>query len=137
MTYQLSPSFCSRFNIRKPPLPYLPGEQLTVRSHSAPPPARQRCGLNPDTVYERERKNPLERCLLHPPLPGSDGRQVVRLRISEAIRVGDSQNAQLGAVQILDVKPLTHTGHVLSDRREQVWLISAGSSSVVMLKIVL
>jgi hypothetical protein len=110
MTYQLSTSFCSRFNIRKPPLPYFLGEQLIVRSHSPLAPMCQRCGLNPDTACERESKDPLEHCLLHSPLPGSDEQQIARLRVSEQIRVRDCQNAQLVAIRTLDVKPLTAEG---------------------------
>ncbi|EGC46709.1 predicted protein [Histoplasma capsulatum var. duboisii H88] len=60
MTYPLSASFCSRFNISKPPLPYASGRQFTVRSHNPLAPMRWSCALDPDTVHEREWKHPLE-----------------------------------------------------------------------------
>lgn len=110
MTYPLSDSFCAKFHIPKPPLPYFTGQQLVVRSHSPPSPTVGSCSLNPNTAYERESKHPLERCLLHPPLPGSDRPHTVLMEITGTIRVGDNQSAQLAAVQVLNVTPTTTHG---------------------------
>ncbi|KAK9235011.1 hypothetical protein V1525DRAFT_411229 [Lipomyces kononenkoae] len=98
MTYPLSDSFCTRFKIPKLFLPYYPGQQFTVVSHDPPEP----------TTYitrERESKHPLERCILHPPLPGSIGATTVYLRIVESVRLGDNYNAQVAKVQVECVIP--------------------------------
>ena len=116
MTYPLSADFCAKFNITTPPLPYVKGQRLIVRSHYPPSPNVGSCTLSPNTAYERESNHPLERCLLHPPLPGSDGLHTLQLRIVETIRVGDNQSAQLAAVQVLD--PL----HPMIYRRRSLWL---------------
>ncbi|KAG5302423.1 hypothetical protein I7I50_03271 [Histoplasma capsulatum G186AR] len=50
-------------------------------------------------------------CFLHPPSPGSDGPQVVHLTISEAIRFGNHQNAQLGARSCFKCKTTDNAGH--------------------------
>src|SRR6516162_1465996 len=105
MTYPLSASFCTRFNVPKPSLPYFIRNQLTVHSHHPPALTVGSCGLNPDSAYERQSKHPLERCLLHPPLSGSKGPHTVRLRIAGAVRVEDNQNAQLAAVHVLEATP--------------------------------
>lgn len=44
--------------------------------------------------------HPLERCLLHPPLAGITGSQILRLEILEAMRLGDNHSAQLGIVRV-------------------------------------
>lgn len=110
MTYPLSASFCAKFHSPKPPLPYLTGQKLVLRSHTPPSPTVGSCALNPITANERESKHPLERCLLHPPLPGSDRRHAVLMEITATIRVGDDQCAQLAAVQVLNVTPTTIHG---------------------------
>lgn len=107
MTYPLSDSFCMKFNIPKPPLPYLTGQRLTVHSHYPPLPTVGRCALSPSSADERESKHPLERCLFHQPLPGSGGIHTVSFRITGAVKIGDKQNAQLATVQILEVTPNT------------------------------
>lgn len=110
MTYPLSDSFGMKFNISKPTLPYLWGQQYTIHSHNPPPPTAKRCALSPSSIYERETKHPLDRCLLHQPLPGSSGRHTVIIRIAEAVRTGDKEPAQLVKVQIQEAKPGTPHG---------------------------
>lgn len=110
MTYPLSASFCAKFHSPKPPLLYLTGQKLVLRSYTLPSPTVGSCALNPITANERESKHPLERCLLHPPLPGSDRRHAVLMEITATIRVGDNQCAQLAAVQVLNVTPTTIHG---------------------------
>ncbi|KAK9239598.1 hypothetical protein V1525DRAFT_397871 [Lipomyces kononenkoae] len=105
MTYPLSDSFCTRFKIPKPFLPYYPGQQFTVVSHDPPEPTTYRCNLNIHTARERESKHPLERCILHPPLPGSIGVTTVYLRIVESVRLGDNHSAQVAKVQVERVIP--------------------------------
>lgn len=83
---------------------------MVVRSHSPPSPTVGSCSLNPNTAYERESKHPLERCLLHPPLPGSDRPHTVLMELTGTIRIGDNQSAQLAAVQVLNVTPTTTHG---------------------------
>lgn len=110
MTYPLSASFCETFGVPKAPLPYFKGQRFTVRSHDPPSPTVGSCALNPHTAYERESIHPLERCLLHPPLPGSYGPHTLHLRIAEIVRVGDNQSAQLVTVQVSEVTPTTPRG---------------------------
>lgn len=106
----MSTSFCAKFDIPKPPLSYLTGRRLVVRSHYPPWPTISGCALNPDTAYERESKHLLERCLLQPPLPGLDGLHIVHREITGTVRIGDNQSAQLAAVQVLKVTPTTTYG---------------------------
>ncbi|KAK9491679.1 hypothetical protein V1508DRAFT_463020 [Lipomyces doorenjongii] len=101
MAYSLSDSFCTKFNISKPILPYYPGQQFTVVSHDPPEPAKGSCALNIHAAQERESKRPLERCILHPPLPGSVGPTTVYLKILETVRLGDNQSAQIAKVQVI------------------------------------
>ncbi|KAK9429335.1 hypothetical protein V1505DRAFT_357001 [Lipomyces doorenjongii] len=100
MTYPLSESFCTKFNISKPFLPYFPGQQLALVSHDPPDPTIGSCSLNFHAARERESKPPLDRCILHPPLPGSIGTATVYLKIIEAVRLGDNHNAQIAKVQV-------------------------------------
>ncbi|PGH07612.1 hypothetical protein GX51_01620 [Blastomyces parvus] len=103
MTYPLSDSFCSRFNCSKPDLPYIVGTVSTVRSHNSPPPTSTRCDcwLTSEAAYETESMHPLDRCIKHPPLAGSDGATTAELKIVGAVRIGDYHSAQLVTVQIL------------------------------------
>ncbi|EER36676.1 conserved hypothetical protein [Histoplasma capsulatum H143] len=103
MTYPLSESFCTRFHCSKPPLPYLTGSKFTVVSHNPPKPTTGSCALVGDAVGERESIHPLDRCLRHPPLPGSNGQTKVDLKIVETVRTGDNRNAQLVAVRVVNV----------------------------------
>ncbi|KAK9428173.1 hypothetical protein V1505DRAFT_402085 [Lipomyces doorenjongii] len=105
MAYSLSDSFCTKFNISKPFLPYYPGQQFTVVSHDPPEPMTGSCALNIHTARERVSKHPLERCILHPPLPGSVGTTTVYLKILEPVRLGDNQSAQIAKVQLDRVIP--------------------------------
>ncbi|KAF8472649.1 hypothetical protein BDZ91DRAFT_652640 [Kalaharituber pfeilii] len=101
MTAPLSDSYCVRHNVGKPPLPYFPGQQFQVQSHTPPPPTNsQKRGYNQDTSRERQEIHPLERCLLHPPLAGETGSLVLHLKIVEAIRLGDNHSAQLALVHV-------------------------------------
>ncbi|EEQ33642.1 hypothetical protein McanMca71_004590 [Microsporum canis] len=111
--YEIKESYCTRFNIGKPPLPYFVGKEFTVRSHIPPALVRkyyEGFSLEPDGRLERCQKHPLERCLLHPPSPGHAGDQVVRFRISREVRFGDKHRSQIAAVDILDVKPTKDQG---------------------------
>ncbi|KAK9320248.1 hypothetical protein V1517DRAFT_310026 [Lipomyces orientalis] len=87
MTYPLSDSFCTRFHCSKPFLPYYPRRELSIRSHDPPAPNVGNCDLTRDGAWEREWKHPLERCILHPPRPGSFGTTTVDLKIVEHIQV--------------------------------------------------
>ncbi|KAK9242128.1 hypothetical protein V1506DRAFT_107766 [Lipomyces tetrasporus] len=105
MAYSLSDSFCTKFNISKPFLPYYPGQQFTVVSHDPPEPTKGSCALNIHTARERESKHPVERCILHPPLPGSVGTTTVYLKILEPVRLGDNHSTQIAKVQVDRVIP--------------------------------
>lgn len=92
----------------KPPVPYVKGWRFTARAHIPPPPTPVTidCCLN-DKAGELEWKqlSPVERCLLHPPLPGSDGSFSVELEIDRPLRVGDNHNAQVALVRLLKCNP--------------------------------
>ncbi|KAN0075112.1 hypothetical protein V8E54_007723 [Elaphomyces granulatus] len=103
MTYPLSESYCTRFNKSKPPIPYFPGKEFWVRPHDPPAPTRGSLALKFDGARERESKHPLERCLLHPPLPGSTGSSTMCLKILGTIRAGDRHSAQLVTVQAVHI----------------------------------
>ncbi|KAM5446380.1 hypothetical protein MaudCBS49596_006639 [Microsporum audouinii] len=110
MWYNLSDNNDAMYNAAKPPLPYFPGQEFTVRSHVPPPPIDLDCSPDRSARQEREENDPLARCFLHPPRPGSDGGQVVRLKISKEILLEDNHNAQLGVVDILEVSKSTARG---------------------------
>ncbi|EER43150.1 conserved hypothetical protein [Histoplasma capsulatum var. duboisii H88] len=107
MTYPLSDNFCSRFNCSKPDLPYVVGAVFAVRSHNPPSPTSTSydCSLTSEAAYERESMHPLDRCIKHPPLAGSDGPTTAELKIDGAVRIGDNHSAQLVTVQILHTSP--------------------------------
>ncbi|KAK9258489.1 hypothetical protein V1519DRAFT_469957 [Lipomyces tetrasporus] len=88
MTYPLSDSFCTKFNISKPFLPYFPGQQLTIVSYDPPEPSI----------------GSWSRSILSP-LPGSIGTTTVYLKIIEPVRLGDNHNAQIAKVQADRVIP--------------------------------
>src|SRR2546430_15365287 len=105
MTHQLSESYCTRFNIPKPPLPYFSGQEFWIRPHDPPAPTTASLSLKFDAARERESKHPLERCLLHPPLQGSTGSTTMCLKILGTVRAGDGHNAQLVTVQAAHIEP--------------------------------
>lgn len=86
------------------PFPHVKGQQFTVRSHIPPPPTPLEPGFceEGDTgKLERKQLHPIDRCLLHPPLPGSDGSLQVAFQITEPLQVGDHRRAQLLLVNII------------------------------------
>ncbi|GAD96612.1 conserved hypothetical protein [Paecilomyces variotii No. 5] len=87
------------------PFPYVQGQQFTVRSHIPPPPTplKPGCCLESDSGrLEREKLHPVDRCLLHPPLPGSDGVLKVDFKITRPLRVGSNHHrTQLVVVNIV------------------------------------
>ncbi|KAF3481452.1 uncharacterized protein GIQ15_04211 [Arthroderma uncinatum] len=93
------------YNAAKPPLPYFPGQEFTVRSHIPPPPTSIDCLPGPESHEEWQKKSPLERCFTNPPSPGADGDQLVSLIVSKEIRLEDNHNSQLVIVDVLDVTP--------------------------------
>ncbi|KAL9098240.1 MAG: hypothetical protein Q9163_006066 [Psora crenata] len=107
MTYLFNDN--STLDPPKPPLPYLIGQQLLIRSHHPPPPTNRQYSLRTLKYRERVSVHPLERCLLNPPLPGSDGRQIVHIKITGSIRLGDKHHAQLAAVEVLKDTPVNHS----------------------------
>ncbi|KAL1875021.1 hypothetical protein Plec18167_005689 [Paecilomyces lecythidis] len=86
------------------PFPYVVGRKFHVRSHVPPPPTplKPGCCLESDAGrLERQKLHPIDRCLLHPPLAGSDGPMELDLEISWPLSVGRSNHrAQLVAVDV-------------------------------------
>ncbi len=105
MTDALSPDYCTKFNKPKPPLPYIVGQEFWIRPHTPPPPMHGDRDLSYEGFIERETKHPLERCLLHPPLPGLTEGALIGVKVVEEVRVGDGHSAQLVTVKIIDVPP--------------------------------
>ncbi|EGE86861.1 hypothetical protein BDDG_09812 [Blastomyces dermatitidis ATCC 18188] len=104
-------------DLPKPPVPYVEGWVFTAESHIPPPPTpvTKDCCCNFQTGRaERRQFHPLERCLRHPPLPGSMGSCIVDLKILDLLRVGDGCNAQVFTVEVLAVRP--HPPCFQSDR---------------------
>ncbi|RDL34546.1 uncharacterized protein BP5553_07674 [Venustampulla echinocandica] len=115
MTYSISDSYNTRFNIPKPDFPFTVGKQLQVRPHIPPPPPRNRFSafLENDRRHERDFIDPVQRCLLHPPVLGPRGgldSGVTELEIVRLVRAGDGHAAQLLAVRVL-----TSTNGLLPD----------------------
>ncbi|ERF75636.1 hypothetical protein EPUS_04616 [Endocarpon pusillum Z07020] len=93
----------------KPSIPYVEGATFEVRRHEPPQPTRgSSCIANPTDMKEQQRMSLLERCFLHPPLPGpatpagSDSEyesvpssSLSLLRILKPISVHDNQAAQI------------------------------------------
>lgn len=89
----------------KPPIPYVKGWKFIAQSHAPPPPTIHfpACCVNDDAGnLEREQLHPVERCLLHPPLPRSNGTSRLELEICETLRAGDNHNAQLVIANVLE-----------------------------------
>lgn len=86
----------------KPPLPYEIGRKLILRSHIPPvPQTRSKKRQSDETRVERVSKTPIERCLLNPPWPGSEGRDTISVQIDGIVRSGDQHRSQLLTVRIL------------------------------------
>lgn len=107
----------------KSPLPYQ-GLEFEIRSHKPPPPTlvfRFCCTDDEDGKRERKELNPIERCLLNPPLKG--GQRVpfiVELNIVDTIHVGEGQNAQVVAVRVNNISGDT-SSHRAEESRQQKW----------------
>lgn len=64
------------------------------------------CCLSDEAAeLERKQLHPVERCLRHPPLSGSDGSSSIDLEIDAPLRVGDEHNSQVVLVRILKSDP--------------------------------
>ncbi|KKZ60238.1 hypothetical protein EMCG_05048 [[Emmonsia] crescens] len=90
-----------------PPLPYVKGRRFTVCSHNPPPPglASESRSLTKEANIERRTVPPIQRCILHPPLGGSDGDIMVTFEVAHEIRAGEGHFAQVLAVNILNASP--------------------------------
>ncbi|KAG5294647.1 PKc-like superfamily domain-containing protein [Histoplasma ohiense] len=102
MTYQLSASYCARYNQSKPPLPYFLGQEFRIHPHTPPSPATGEVVLSYEGHRERETTHPVDRCILHPPLPGLTGKGTIRLKVVGHVRIGDQHSAQLVTVHLVD-----------------------------------
>ncbi|OJD28457.1 hypothetical protein ACJ73_00144 [Blastomyces percursus] len=102
MTYQLSASYCARYNKPKPPLTYFPRQEFCIHPHTPPPPATGEVVLSYEVHRERETTHPVDRCILHLPLPGLTGKGTIRLKVVGPVRIGDQHSAQLVTVRIVD-----------------------------------
>jgi serine/threonine protein kinase len=99
--FSLTDSYNTRFNVPKPDFPYTIGKRLHVRSHVPLPPTKSGCILKFPARRERESVDPVQRCLLHPPLTGVFTSGVAELEIVRLVRVGDQHGAQLLVVRVL------------------------------------
>jgi hypothetical protein len=90
----LKDSYNTRFNVPKPDFPYTVGKNFRVRSHIPPPPTKSDCFLKFEAARERESIDPVQRCLLRPPLTGIFMSGVAELEIVSLIRAGD-QHAKM------------------------------------------
>ncbi len=95
----------------KPSIPYVEGATFEVRHHEPPKPILgSSCVANRTDLKEQQRMSLLERCFLHPPLPGpgtpagsdsqcesgtSSSSTLRLLRILKPISVHDNQAAQI------------------------------------------
>ncbi|EEH47849.2 uncharacterized protein PADG_03933 [Paracoccidioides brasiliensis Pb18] len=84
MTYQLSASYCARYNKSKPPLSYFPGQEFCIHPHTPPAPAN------------RLRSSYLMRGI---------GKGKVRILFVGPVRIGDQHSAQLVTVYMVDKTP--------------------------------
>ncbi|GMG22189.1 unnamed protein product [Aspergillus oryzae] len=88
-----------------PDFPYVVGWRFTVQSHKPPNPTpvfeNGCCNSDNDNV-EKEQLSLLERCLIHPPLPGCDEPDKIDLSITDVIQAGDKHNAQVVVVDVLE-----------------------------------
>jgi serine/threonine protein kinase len=66
-----------------------------------PPPTESECLLKFQAARERESIDPVQRCLLLPPLPDLFTSGVAELEIVRLVRAGDRHSAQLLAVRVL------------------------------------
>src|SRR5277367_2109292 len=107
--YSLTESYNTRFNVPKPDFPYTIGKRLHVRSHIPPPPTKSDCHLKFQAARERESTDPVQRCLLHPPLTGVFTSGVTELEIVRLVRAGDQHGAQLLAVRDSPIQPRNST----------------------------
>lgn len=92
----------------KPPVPYVKGWRITAASHIPPPPTRvtRHCFVNDKaSKLEYRELDPVDRCLRHPPLPGSSGSSSIDLEIYDTLRVGHEHNSQVFIVDILRSDP--------------------------------
>ncbi|KAJ5737512.1 uncharacterized protein N7483_002637 [Penicillium malachiteum] len=94
-------------DLPKPTFPYTSGWKFVAKSHIAPTatPVLRNCCLNvKGDRIERSELDPVDRCLKHPPLPGSLGNYLVELEVIELIKGGDGQHCQILRVRLGDVK---------------------------------
>ncbi|EEH33783.2 hypothetical protein PAAG_04832 [Paracoccidioides lutzii Pb01] len=103
MTYQLSASYCARYNMSKPPLPYFPGQEFCIHPHTPPAPATGEVVLSYEGASEKRKYascGSLVAYLSHPPLPGLTGKCTIRLKVVGPVRIGDQHSAQLVTVHM-------------------------------------
>jgi hypothetical protein len=108
--FSLTESYNTRFNVPNPDFPYTIGKRLHVRFHIPPPPTKSDCFLKFQAACERESIDPVQRCLLRPPLTGVFTSSVAELEIVKPVRTGDQYGAQL-----LPIRVLTSTHDLPSD----------------------
>ncbi|KAJ5584626.1 uncharacterized protein N7459_004426 [Penicillium hispanicum] len=92
----------------KPPAPYTPGWRFTVQSHRNPPPTPVTPrSLTNEKSDRRERHllSVVDRCVLHPPLPGEMEDNTVTLEIVNLLQAGDTSHSQVFTVRVLSATP--------------------------------
>ena len=88
-------------DIPKPDLPYVDGFELSVIAYFPPEPRIKNFMLTPDEAAKRVNVDVLTRCLTHKPISGRRGSRCLRLKIREAIRVGDGKTSQIVLVDVI------------------------------------
>ncbi|PYI05941.1 hypothetical protein BO78DRAFT_139100 [Aspergillus sclerotiicarbonarius CBS 121057] len=97
----LSSDYNTFNDIPKPGLPYVEGYEFSVIEHFPPEPLITSFILTPDEATKRENIDVLTRCLTRNPIPGRRGSRCLRLKIREAIRVGDEKTSQIVLVDVI------------------------------------
>ena len=97
-------------NMAKPDPPYVVGHEFSVVEHHPPEPLEIKSFfLTPDEAVKRQNRDPLALCLTRNPLAGRLGSQGLRLKIRDAIRVGDEKTSQVVLVDVI-------SGQLANDR---------------------
>lgn len=81
----------------KPSIPYVKGAAFEIYRHEPPEPTAFSQVANKRDLDEQERMTILERCLVHPPLPGKLVESVpsLSLHVVKQVSVNDGQSAQI------------------------------------------
>ncbi|PYH96027.1 hypothetical protein BO71DRAFT_397535 [Aspergillus ellipticus CBS 707.79] len=88
-------------NIPKPELPYVEGYEFSVIEYFPPEPQNKPSVLTPNEAAKRVTTDVFTRCLTHNPISGQLGTRCLRLRVHEAIRVGDGKTSQIILVDVI------------------------------------